>query len=410
MYSKINKCRACDHKKLINLLNLGEQPLANALLKSKKNLEKEIKIPLELCMCNKCKLIQLKHTVDPKILFQKYLWVTGTSKKVKTYRKFFFDELKKNITLKNKFICEIASNDGFFLEYIKKDNKAIGIDPAKNIAKIANSKGIKTHVDFFNLDTAKKIIKIYKKKPNLVICRNVIPHIENIKSVMKGLNEIISKDGIGAIEFHNAKNIIKKKHYDYIYHEHIYYFTLTTINNVLKRNGLFGFDFFQSPISGGSFVILFKKIKTKHTRKFKKMINDENKLKLNSISNWKKLNRICSNHKITLNKIISKYKTIKKIAAYGASARSSTLINYLNLNNKTIRKVFDLNPLKSELYTPGTHIKIQKPIVKNLKQFDVIVLLAWNFKDEILQFLKKIKFKGEVIVPLPKIKIIKLNK
>ena len=409
MYSKINKCRVCDHKILINLLDLGSQPLANALIKSKRNFKKEIKIPLELCMCNKCKLIQLKHTVDPKILFQKYLWVTGTSKKVKTYRKFFFDELKKNIVLKDKFICEIASNDGFFLEYIKKNNKAIGIDPAKNIAKIANSKGIKTHVDFFNLDTAKKITKIYKKKPDLVICRNVIPHIENIKSVMRGLNKLISKDGIGAIEFHNARNIIKKKHYDYIYHEHVYYFTLTTINDVLKRHGLFGFDFFQSPISGGSLVILFKKIKTMQTKKFERMINAEHKSKLNSISNWKKLGKVCNNHKVKLNKVINKYKSIKKIAAYGASARSSTLINYLNLNNKIIKKVFDLNPLKSELYTPGTHIKIQKPIAKNLKNFDVIILLAWNFKDEILQFLKKIQFKGDVIIPLPKIEQEKLK-
>ena len=409
MYTQINKCRSCDNKKLANIVDLGNQPLANALLKNTKEFKKENKIPLILCICQNCKLIQLTHTVNPKILFKKYLWVTGTSQKVKTYRKFFFDKLKKYINLNNNFICEIASNDGYFLEYVKKNNTVIGIDPAKNIAKIANSKGIKTHTDFFNLNTAKKIVKLYKKKPELVICRNVIPHIENIKSVMLGLNEIISEDGVGAIEFHNAKNIIKKNHYDYIYHEHIFYFTLTSINKVLKKFGLFGFDFFKSPISGGSFVILFKKKRIKETSKFKKMINSETKDKLNSITNWKKLNQICIKHKKNLNKIIKGLSNNNKIAAYGASARSSTLINFLDQNNQIIKKIFDLNPLKKGLYTPGTFIKIENPIIRNIKKFDVIFLLAWNFKEEIINFLKKIKFKGNIIIPLPDIKLLKLK-
>ena len=410
MYNKIDKCRSCDNKKLIDIVNLGRQPLANALLNSVNDFKKEIKIPLKLTICKECKLIQLTHTVDPKILFKKYLWVTGTSQKVKTYRKFFFKKLKKYINLQNNFICEIASNDGFFLEYVKNNNTVIGIDPAKNISKIANSKGIKTYVEFFNLNSAKKIVKIYKKKPDLVICRNVIPHIENIKSVMQGLKEIISNNGIGAIEFHNAKNIICKNHYDYIYHEHIFYFTLTSINKVLRKNGLFGFDYFKSPISGGSYVILFKKNKSRETLKFKNMIYEESVQKLNSIQNWKKLNLICKKHKIKLNKMINKLKTNNNIAAYGASARSSTLINFLNQNNQSIKKVFDLNSLKRGLFTPGTHIMIEKPISKKINKFDIIFLLAWNFKDEIIRFLKKIKFRGNVIIPLPNIKLLNLKK
>mgnify|MGYP003705827057 FL=1 len=410
MYNKIVKCRSCDNKKLINIVNLGKQPLANALLKNTKGFKKEIKVPLILCICKNCKLIQLTHTVNPKILFKKYLWVTGTSQKVKTYRNFFFHKLKKYVKLKNNFICEIASNDGFFLEYVKNNNTVIGIDPAKNIARIANSKGIKTHTDFFNSDTAKKIIKLYKKKPELVICRNVIPHIDNIKSVMLGLSKIISEEGVGAIEFHNAKNIIKNNHYDYIYHEHIFYFTLTSINKVLKNHGLFGFDYFKSPISGGSYVILFKKKKTIETSKFKKMIGIETREKLTSINTWKKLGPICKKHKKNLNEIIKKLKMKKSIAAYGASARSSTLINFLNLNNQTIQRVFDLNPLKENLFTPGSYIKIEKPIAKKINKYDVIFLLAWNFKDEIIKFLNRVKFKGDVIIPLPNIKLQKIKR
>ena len=364
---------------------------------------------MELVVCNKCKLAQLNHTVDPKVLFQKYLWVTGTSKKIKSYRKFFFDEINKKINLHQKFICEIASNDGFFLEYVRKKNEVIGIDPAKNIAKISNLKGIKTYTDFFNLKTANKIIKKHKKKPDLVICRNVIPHIENIQSVMKGLNKLLSDNGVGAIEFHNAKNLIINKHYDYIYHEHIFYFTLTSINNVLKKHDLHAFDFFQSPISGGSFVILFKKNKTKRTNRFKLMIEKERDFKINSVSNWKKLDKVCKNHKKNFAIILKKLNQIQKISAYGASARSSTLINYLNLNNKLIDVVFDKNKLKTNLFTPGTHIKILKPSRSIINRYKLLIIFAWNFKEEIIQYLKKIKFKGEIILPLPRIKIIKLK-
>ena len=140
------------------------------------------------------------------------------------------------------------------------------------------------------------------------------------------------------------------------------------------------------------------------------MINIEIKGKLNSIKNWKKLNQICKEHKRNLNKMINSLKINKNIAAYGASARSSTLINFLNQNNQTIKKVFDLNDLKTNLFTPGSHIKIEKPIAKKINNYDVIFLLAWNFKDEIIRFLKKIKFKGKIIVPLPNMKLLKLKK
>jgi ubiquinone/menaquinone biosynthesis C-methylase UbiE len=406
MYNKIIKCRACNNKKLSKIVDLGKQPLANALLK-KKNVKKEIKIPLELCICDNCKLVQLKHTVNPKVLFQKYIWVTGTSDKVKKYREIFFNKIKKFISLKNNFICEIASNDGFFLESVKKENRVIGIDPAKNIAKIAISKGIKTHVNFFNYETAKKIKQEYRDKPNLIICRNVIPHIENIQSVMKGLHVLLSDDGLGVIEFHYAKNLIFCKHYDYIYHEHIYYFTMTSLNNLLKRFNLYGFDYFESPISGGSLVILFKKKKKQQSIKFKQLLQNEKKLKLNSIKQWRKLKDICLNHKKKLNNIIEKYSLNNKIAGYGASARSSTLTNYIKLNNKIIEEIFDLNPMKHNLLTPGSHILIKKPDPKLVKNYDVILLLAWNFKKEVLKFLKKINFKGQIILPLPNIRILK---
>ena len=405
---KISQCRSCENKKLLTVFNLGKQPLANALLINKQEILNEKYFPLKLVICKRCKLIQLNYTVNPKILFKKYLWVTGTSQKVREYREFFFKKISKFLKNKNNYICEIASNDGFFLQYVKKNNRVLGIDPAINLAKKANLNGIKTMPEFFNLQTSKKIIKIEKSKPNIIICRNVIPHVENINDVLSGIKNLLSNDGYGVIEFHNASHIIKKKHYDYIYHEHIFYYTLSTLSKVLKNQGLNPFDYFISPISGGSYVIILSKKKIVKTQKFINRIIFEKKNNLDLVSYWQSLNILAKNHKKNLLKVIFKYGQNNKIVGYGASARSSTLLNYLNLDNKNIIKILDANPLKKNLYTPGSNIKIYLPNKKNLKGVKVILLLAWNFKDEIIKNLKKLNFKGVVIEPLPKIKITKI--
>ena len=405
---KISQCRSCGNKKLLTVFNLGKQPLANALLIDKQEILNEKYFPLKVVICRRCKLIQLNYTVNPKILFKKYLWVTGTSQKVREYREFFFKKISKFLKNKNNYICEIASNDGFFLQYVKKNNRVLGIDPATNLAKKANLSGIKTIPEFFNLKISKKIIKIEKDKPNIIICRNVIPHVENINDVLSGIKNLLSNDGYGVIEFHNASHIIKKKHYDYIYHEHIFYYTLSTLRKVLKNQGLYPFDYFISPISGGSYVIIFSKKKIVKTQKFINRIIFEKKNNLDLVSYWQSLNNLAKKHKKNLLKVIFKYGQNNKIVGYGASARSSTLLNYLNLDNKNIIKILDANPLKKNLYTPGSNIKIYLPNKKNLKGVKVILLLAWNFKDEIIKNLKKLNFKGVVIEPLPKIKITKI--
>lgn len=406
MFKKINSCRICNSKKLQMIINLGDQPLANALLK--RGFRAEKKIPLKLVMCLTCKVLQLEHTVNPDILFKKYLWVTGTSEKAAEYRKFFFNRIEK-LTFKKSFICEVASNDGFFLEIFKKNYEILGIDPAKNIAKIAKKKGINTIVDFFNYSLAKKIVIQKKKHADIVICRNVIPHIENIDQVMRGLEHLLSKRGTGIIEFHNASNILSKLHYDYIYHEHIFYFTLTSMVSTLQRYGLYVYDYFLSPISGGSYVVMFKKVKCKKSLKLKKQLKMERLLKKNNLSKWKSLHKMCQDHKINfLKKLINIFENNKTIG-YGASARSSTLLNYLGIDSKIVHKIYDKNILKKNMYAPGSHIKIDVPNKKEILSSKVIILLAWNFAREIVIFLKKIKYKGKIILPLPKIKIFELK-
>ncbi len=405
MFKLIKKCRICNSNNIASILNLGNQPLANSF---QKKIIHQKTIPLNLLRCYDCFTLQLSATVKPSYLFSKYLWVTGTSQAVKTYRNYFVKKIKNFHSLNKRKLLEIASNDGFFLEEFKRHKfETLGIDPAKNIVKIANKKKIKTLPRFFNKETSNYIKNKYFA-PDIVVCRNVIPHVENIHSVVEGIYNVLAHDGKAYIEFHYASNLYEQLHYDYIYHEHIFYFTLCTMINLLKKHGLSAVDVFKSPISGGSLVLVAAKTKMVISDDLKKLISNEKKKKINHLIYWKNFQQKCNKHNtILINLINSLIKENKILAGYGASARSSTLLNFCKINNKHLSFVFDKNYLKHDLFTSGSNIKIQKPDIKVIKSMDCIIILAWNFKDEIIKFLKKINFRGKLISVLPDIKIFK---
>ena len=261
IYKKIKKCRICFGQKLLHILNLTDQPPANTL---RNNLKEKIKsIPLNLMFCKDCATVQLKETVKPRYLFSDYIWVTGTSNRIKSYSNFFVNNIIKKYSGKNRKILEIASNDGTVLKKFKKEKfLCLGVDPAKNLVNLAKKNGIKTIPQFFNYQLSSKIKKKYGPQ-GIIYARNVIPHVENIHSVVRGISNLIDKNNksMVAIEFHNSSIILNELHYDSIYHEHIFFFSIKTITNVFKKYGLYSFDIFKSPISGGSWVIFFSKKK-----------------------------------------------------------------------------------------------------------------------------------------------------
>ena len=400
MNKKITCCRLCESRLLVKIIDLKNQPPANSL--HKKN-EKIKKFPLIVLFCKKCKTAQLSISLDPKYLFKKYFWVTSTSSTAKKHSLYFFKKLSKYLN-KKSHIIEIASNDGTFLKpFIRKGHSVLGIDPATNIAKIANSEGINTIPDFFNYNLSKKIKKKFKNN-RIIFARNVIPHVSNINSVVKGISNLSVKKTIVAIEFHYSKDILTDLQYDSIYHEHIFYFTIKTISNLFKRYGLNAFDVFKSPISGGSLILLFSKDKIKKTKLLQNLEFEEKKLKINSLQKWKKFGKNSIAHAIKFKKEVIKNLSKKnKIFGYGASARSSTLLNFCGLNSSKIEFIIDQNPLKHNLYTPGTNIPIYSFKKAEKKIIDkTMVLLAWNFKNEIINYMKSNKFRNKIIIPLNK--------
>lgn len=399
IFQTIKLCRLCDSSNMQSILNLGDQPPANSLYAP--NDKSPSPIPLRLMYCEGCSTVQLGESVDPGYLFGKYLWVTGTSAKARQHSREFSKNALVRCANNRPFVIEIASNDGTFLKrFLELDCEVLGIDPAKNIAELASNNGVPTLTEFFTVDLAKRLVQ-EKGKSNIVFARNVLPHVKEINSVVEGIKVLLSNEGLGIVEFHDTGLILEELHYDSIYHEHLFLFSLKTISQLLEKYHLYVFDIMPSPISGGSWVIYFSKQKRVQTNSVLKIQQHEKKTGVNTYGRWVKFAEQVKSHSEELKRMISQ--NDEKILAYGASARSSTLLNFCGINSRQISAIIDKNPLKKGLMTPGSNIPIIsfEQGLKKIKNVGKILLLAWNFQEEIVLELRAAGFTGQFIAPLP---------
>jgi len=400
IYDEIDACRLCSSKDVQDVLDLGDQPPANSLRKDVK--ESVPYAPLKLVQCGHCSTVQLTATVDPDYLFSQYVWVTATSATARSYSEMYCTEVLNRAVVESPFVVEVASNDGTFLKQFKeKGCQVLGVDPAKSIAIDASNVGIPTLAEFFDVTIAKKILAEHQR-PNIVMARNVIPHVKEIHSIVEGMSSLVDADGMVVIEFHYAKIIAEELHYDSIYHEHLFYFSIKSLAELFAQYGLYPFDAFTSPISGGSLVLFFSSRQKEASTALNRLVEVEEHFGLNQRSTWQQFGAKSKQHACTLKSIVEEYTKSGALIAYGASARSSTLMNFAGISNSEIECVIDRNSIKHGLYTPGTNILIVS-YKEGLKKLDGkhLLLLAWNFEEEIVQDLRASGFKGDIIVPLP---------
>jgi SAM-dependent methyltransferase len=399
---RITSCRLCRSKDIKEIIDLGKQPLANSLVKTPD--EKEGFYPLSLSWCPECNLIQLNHTAEPGELFTNYVWVTSTSKTAQEHaQNLYRDILSSTQNLKGSYVLEAASNDGTFLKpFAENGYKVLGVDPAKNIAEMAVADGIPTRAQFFGVNVAEEIVR-EKGRAKVVMARNVLPHVANPDDFVKGLSLCLDKDGLLVIEFHYTKVIYEGLHYDSIYHEHLCYYTLKSVERLLNQFGLYVGDIKESPISGGSLILYAGKKRGKETPVVQNYRAAEKKTGVNELKSWENFAERVYNHRKQLIDILTGI--VRKsgpVIGYGASARSSTLLNFCAIDTKYISIIADQNPLKHDHYTAGTHIPITSPDKVFKGRPECVFILAWNFADEIIGILKdKYKFKGRCILPLP---------
>lgn len=399
---KIVECRCCQSKRLIPFFDLGEQPLANALLERQDSPEKAYS--LALAYCADCGLVQLDYTVDPQELFTHYVWVTSTSGTARCYARQFRDRALARLEGEPvRYVLEAASNDGTFLKpFQEKGMRVLGVDPAENIAEMANRDGIPTRAEFFSEEVADAVIAELGK-PSIVFARNVLPHVSSPHGFLNGLAKCCAEDTLCVLETHYSGSILDELHYDSIYHEHLCYFTLRTLSGLLERHGLFAFDLEWSPISGGSTVLYLKNHPTGKSARLLEMETSEREKGYNTLECWQGFARDSREHSVRLRELVEgRVAGRKKILGYGASARSSTLLNACGINAGHLAAVADQNPLKQGMFTPGSRIPILSPDKALAGDPDSILLLAWNFREEIMAILRDTYgYRGEVIVPLP---------
>ncbi len=399
IFETIDCCRLCNSTDIQDVLDLGSQPPANSLYKIDE--EKPPCIPLRLLFCIECLAVQLGESVDPEYLFSQYVWVTGTSKTAEKYSLDFAKNAISHSHQEHPTVLEIASNDGTFLNrFLEAGCNVQGVDPAQNIAEDATSQGIPTMAEFFTVELAQRLVEEQGQR-DIVFARNVLPHVKAIHSVVDGIGTLLKDDGVGIIEFHDAGLILEELHYDSIYHEHLFLLSLHTISTLLGRYNLHVFDIMKSPISGGSWVISFShnvRVKSQALLDAEKREDDAG---TNTLDKWQEFADKSTAHAAELKQIVEAHDG--KMLAYGASARSSTLLNFCGLNNDHISGIIDKNPMKHDLMTPGSNIPIisYEKGIEAIQNVDKILLLAWNFEDEIVRDLRANGFSGEFIVPLP---------
>ena len=410
-YNVRKKCGICNGTNLTVILNLGKQPPANSLIENIKLISKEIKFPLRLGLCNDCFFVQLLDIVDKEFLFKHYLYMTSASKPIVEHFRKYANEIHADyLNSKNEStVLEIGSNDGsMLLEFKKLGSKVLGLEPAENIAKIANESGILTKNNFFSSAIAKEISKT--ENISVVVANNVVGHVGDLHDFMEGIKILIKENGIFIFEVPYLNDLIQKLEFDTIYHEHLSYFGLSPIINLVHQFGLEVFDIKKQTVHGGTIrVFITKKGNILQKNSVQKFLDEEHQYGLDKILTYEKFAQNVNDLKSDLIEHIIKLKKEKKsLIGYGASAKGTVLLNYCNIDNTILDFIVDTTPLKQGKFTPGTHIPILPPNeIETKGDGDLILLLVWNYKDEILEKEKLFRSRGgKFLIPIPKPEIL----
>ncbi len=397
------ECYICSSNNLTNFLDLGNHPPPLNFVTKEKILENNAIFPLQVFFCNSCGLVQLGNAVDPKIMFKEYIYTSGISTAFRSHLESFTKKLMEKFTPNDDdLVIDIASNDGTLLHFFKNSGiRVLGIEPS-NIAEIAEENGIQTINDFFTEAIAKKILD-ENGQAKIITITNAFAHIKDLDSLMKGVKILLKENGVFVSESQYLVDIIEKLEYDTIYHEHLRYYCLKPLIQLFEKYDMEVFDCERISSHGGS-IRVFASLKGKFAKSenVKDIIEYENKLKLSEIETYQKFAKKIYENK---NKLISLLTKIKddghNIVGISAPARSSTILNFCNINSENLEYIAEKSHLKIGKFTPGSHIQVVDDKQLVIDQPDFALLLSWHLSDSIIPKIRNDGFKGKIIVPLP---------
>lgn len=409
---QIKNCRICKSQDLHRFLVLGHHPPSDAFLKEEQLNSPETSYPLDVFFCNNCRLVQLGYVVPPEILFPPdYPYTSSVSDTMPIHFAEFVKEAVERFGLNsNALVVDIGSNDGTLLRGFRNLGvRTLGVEPATNISKIATSRGIETINAFWSKEIVNKIIQ-EKGKAKIITGTNVFAHVNDLDDFLLGVNTLLDDDGVLIVEFPYLVDLIEKIEFDTIYHEHLSYFSVWPLVILFKRFDLEIFDVKRVPVHGGSIRIFVKRSSAEWpvTNSVKSLIDLENQMKFDIFETYTIFTEKVNNLRKELLNLLKELKDQgKKIVGYGAPAKGNTLLNYCKIGTDMIEFIVDKSPLKQGLYTPGMHIPVF-PVEKLLEDIpDYILILPWNFKEEIMKQQEKFKESGgKFIIPVPQPRVI----
>ncbi|CAA9242629.1 MAG: SAM-dependent methyltransferase [uncultured Chthoniobacterales bacterium] len=403
-------CRSCGSNRCELVLDLGNQPLANNFLRAQDLEKEEPRFPLRVVVCTACWLMQITETIPSVDLFQQYLYFSSYSDAMLEHARRAAERYASEFSLgADNLVVEVASNDGYLLQNFARLNvPCLGIDPAENVAAVAQEKGVETIVGFFGESMARQLAT-ERRKADVILGNNVFAHAPAINDFVAGLQALLAARGRVILEFPYAVDMVEGNEFDTVYHEHIFYFSLTALKPVFERHGLEIFHVERLPIHGGSLRLF-----AGHRGEFAiensvEMLSLEESAKgVGEIEFYHDVSRAAHHVKTSLARLLGGLKKMgKSVAGYGASAKGSTLLNFVQPDPGTLDFIADRSPHKRDTFTPGLHVPVVGPEALLERRPDYTLLLTWNFAAEILQQQQAYRAAGgKFIIPVPHLKVV----
>jgi len=403
-------CRSCSASGLEVFLSLGVMPLANSLLSEEALAVPEAQYPLDVAHCPSCSLVQILETVPPDQLFRDYLYFSSYSETVVEHARQLASRLVPERRLDaSKRVVEIASNDGYLLQFFREAGvPVLGIEPAVNIAKVARERGIPTVSEFFGEELARGLVA-QGTRADVILGNNVLAHVPDVNGFVRGVRLLLKDDGIAMFEVPYVKEMIDRCEFDTIYHEHLAYYSLTSLVNLFERHGLVVTGVEQTSIHGGSLrVTAARRGAATRSAAVELLLDEESGWGVERIDYYRAFSARVAALKDALLSLLGRIKeTGQRIAAYGAAAKGAVLLNYCRVGSETIDFVVDRSPHKQGRFLPGVHVPIL-PVERLLTDMpDYVLLLAWNVAGEVARQQKPyLQRGGRFILPVPEPRII----
>lgn len=404
-------CRICGGTDLERVLSLGHSPLANAFVESADQFSEERRYPLDLYFCGQCSLVQLLDVVDPVLLFRHYLYVTGTSTTMAGHNRAYAHTLSDLLGLSAAdLVVEVASNDGSLLHCFKAYGVAtLGIEPARNLAAQASASGIETVTEFFSRALALRL-RAARRPARAVVANNVLGHVDDPQDFLGGCRDLITADGVITLEMPYIGDLIDRIEYDTVYHEHLSYFSVTSLLRLCDDVGLSAFRIDRLPIHGGSLRLYLSRSGAGHAPAVRALEAEEQTTGVTDVARYRRFSLDVQNSRAALLGLLEQLVAEgKRIVGYGAPAKGNTLLNYCGIDTRLLPYTVDRNPLKVGLYTPGTHIPVRdvSALSAGAEDPDYMLILAWNFADEIVRQQQPFRDRGgKFIVPVPQPQVV----